>query len=133
MKVTCRVGDVFNRIVMAQKKRFQMTRMPKTKQTIGILDVLLNEGYINGYEIRGEEPRQEISVYLKYDPIDNQGVIKKLRLISKPSREVIVPIKQLPPCHQGLGRWILSTNKGIVSDAQARRLNVGGIVLGEVF
>mmetsp|Transcript_1583 Transcript_1583/g.2837 ORF Transcript_1583/g.2837 Transcript_1583/m.2837 type:complete len:134 (-) Transcript_1583:1288-1689(-) len=130
--VTDRVADVFTRIRNAQRRRFDFCRMMRTKETVAVLKVLLDEGYISGFRTLGEEPRQEVQVFLKYDDM-NCGVIRTIRRISKPSRRISVCIRDLPPSHSGLGRWILKTSEGIMSDATARRRKIGGEVLGEVF
>ncbi|KAA8491036.1 30S ribosomal protein S8 [Porphyridium purpureum] len=131
-RVPDRVSDVFNRIRHATQLKRHSVRMPRTTLTVDVLRVLLNEGYVSGVRVLGEPPRQECEVFLKYNDMD-QSVIRTIRRISKPSRRIIVSARQLIPSRGGLGRFILSTNLGVISDAEARKLNVGGEVLGEVF
>ena len=130
--VTNRVADIFVRINHAIVLKRHVVRMMYTRTTRNVLRVLLNEGYILGFRVAGNQPRQEIEVFLKYDEA-NKPVIRRLRLISKASHRVHVGARNLVPVNQGLGRLILSTDRGVMSDNEARKLGIGGEVLGEVF
>jgi small subunit ribosomal protein S8 len=96
------------------------------------LDVLLEEGYIRGYEAgTGADGHGEIVISLKY--FDGAPVIRELKRVSKPGRRVYLSVKNIPTVRQGLGVSIVSTPKGVMSDANARANNVGGEVLCTVF
>ena len=105
---------------------------PASKIRRWVLDVLKEEGYIRGYEdVTTEAGHNEIEISLKY--YDGQPVIRELKRISTPGRRVYSGVKTMPQVRQGLGVAIISTPKGVMSDAQARTANVGGEVLCTVF
>jgi len=105
---------------------------PASKIRAWVLDVLKDEGYIRGYE-KGTDGagHPELQIELKY--YDGQPVIKELARVSKPGRRVYAGVKEIPSVRQGLGVAIVSTPKGVMSDARARSENVGGEVLCRVF
>jgi small subunit ribosomal protein S8 len=97
-----------------------------------VLDVLANEGYIRGYERAETENRQgELVISLKY--YEGTPVIRELKRVSKPGRRVYMSVGDIPVVRNGLGVSIVSTPKGVMSDAAARSANVGGEVLCTVF
>jgi small subunit ribosomal protein S8 len=105
---------------------------PASKLRAWVLDVLKDEGYIRGYEKTTDEnghPALEIS--LKY--YEGTPVIRELKRVSTPGRRVYMSVKDLPQVRQGLGVSIVSTSRGVMSDAHARQANVGGEVLCTVF
>jgi small subunit ribosomal protein S8 len=106
-------------------------RSPNSKIRKWVLDVLQAEGYIRGYEEVQAEGHTELEISLKY--YDGQPVIRELRRVSTPGRRVYSGVKEIPQVRQGLGVAIVSTPKGVMSDAQARTANVGGEVLCTVF
>jgi small subunit ribosomal protein S8 len=93
--------------------------------------VLQSEGYIRGYSTLEQDGRSEFEVELKY--YDGEPVIREIERVSKPGRRVYVSVKNIPRVANGLGVSILSTPKGVMSDAEARDQNVGGEVLCTVF
>ena len=95
--------------------------------------VLFEKGYILSYKFEGEDQDSVIKIALKYHPVSKAPAIKKLDRISKPGLRRYVPVEELPRVLNGMGIAILSTNKGIVSDKEARALNVGGEVLCYVY
>lgn len=122
------LGDMLTRIRNGQHKRTDSVRTPASRMLANVLGVLQREGYIRGYERRqGESGRAEIAIELKY--YDGQPVIKRIWRISRPGRRVYSSIKALPRIQSGLGTSILSTPRGVMSDAEARAANVGGEVL----
>ncbi|MEM8788580.1 MAG: 30S ribosomal protein S8 [Pseudomonadota bacterium] len=126
------VGDMLTRIRNAQMRSKSTVRTPASKIRAWVLDVLKDEGYIRGYErVDGAGGHPEIEISLKY--FDGDPVIRELRRVSKPGRRVYVGAKELPQVRQGLGVAIVSTPRGVMSDAQARADNVGGEVLCTVF
>ena len=126
------LGDMLTRIRNAQMRSRSTTRTPASKLRKWVLDVLAAEGYIRGYEeVSSAEGRPEFVVSLKY--FDGVPVIKELKRFSKPGRRVYASVSDIPLVRQGLGVAIVSTPKGVMSDAQARQANVGGEVLCTIF
>jgi small subunit ribosomal protein S8 len=132
MAINDPVGDLITRIRNAQMRRHSVMSVPASKLRGWVLDVLEGEGYIRGYsrvEKDGEKPVFEVE--LKY--YEGAPVIQKIRRISKPGRRVYSSVGDLPSVRNGLGISIVSTPKGVMSDAAARVANVGGEVLCEVY
>ncbi|MBV7380539.1 30S ribosomal protein S8 [Maritimibacter dapengensis] len=126
------IGDMLTRIRNAQLRGKSTVSTPASKLRAWVLDVLADEGYIRGYEEGKNElghPTLEIS--LKY--FDGTPVIRELKRVSTPGRRVYMGAKEIPQVRQGLGVSIVSTPKGVMSDANARSQNVGGEVLCTVF
>ncbi|MCK0142556.1 30S ribosomal protein S8 [Aliiroseovarius sp. F20344] len=126
------IGDMLTRIRNAHMRGKSTVSTPASKLRGWVLDVLADEGYIRGYENGTDErglPTLEIS--LKY--FDGTPVIRELKRVSKPGRRVYMGSKDIPQVRQGLGVSIVSTPKGVMSDANARNQNVGGEVLCTVF
>lgn len=132
MSVNDPIGDLIARIKNAAMRKRSKLSTPASKMRARVLDVLQDEGYIRGYalvERPGEHPEFEIE--LKY--FDGQPVIAEIARVSKPGRRVYSSIGDLKPVKNGLGISILSTSKGVMSDAAARDQNVGGEVLCRVY
>jgi small subunit ribosomal protein S8 len=126
------LGDMLTRIRNAQMRHKSTVRTPASKIRKWVLDVLQAEGYIRGYEsVTSANNLPEFDISLKY--FDGQPVIRELRRISTPGRRVYSGVKEIPQVRQGLGVAIVSTPRGVMSDAQARSANVGGEVLCTVF
>ncbi len=126
------LGDMLTRIRNAQMRGKSRVRTPASKLRGWVLDVLLAEGYIRGYEaVTDERGLPAIDIELKYH--DGTPVIREIRRVSKPGRRVYAGARELPSIRQGLGVAIVSTPKGVMSDAAARSANVGGEVLCTVF
>jgi small subunit ribosomal protein S8 len=106
--------------------------MPASKTKIGVADVLQREGYIWDYEVIEQQPQNSLRVNLKYGP-NGERVVQYIARISKPGRRVYTDVKSMPRVLQGLGISVLSTNKGILSNREAGKQNVGGEVLCEVY
>ncbi|GHF01053.1 30S ribosomal protein S8 [Aliiroseovarius zhejiangensis] len=126
------IGDMLTRIRNSQLRGKSVVSTPASKLRAWVLDVLADEGYIRGYEKGTDErghPTLEIS--LKY--VDGVPVIRELKRVSTPGRRVYMGVKDIPQVRQGLGVSIVSTPKGVMSDANARNQNVGGEVLCTVF
>ena len=132
MSVNDPIGDMLTRIRNAQMRFKSTVRTPASKMRGRVLEVLQAEGYIRGYE-SAEGPRglPESEISLKY--FDGMPVIKEIKRVSTPGRRVYSGVGELPSVRQGLGVAIVSTPKGVMSDAQARADNVGGEVLCTVF
>ncbi|RDC70898.1 30S ribosomal protein S8 [Rhodovulum sp. 12E13] len=126
------LGDMLTRIRNAQMRGKSTVRTPASKVRAWVLDVLAAEGYIRGYEkVSGADGHPELEIALKY--YEGQPVIRELRRVSKPGRRVYTGATEIPAVRQGLGVSIVSTSKGVMSDAAARQANVGGEVLCQVF
>ena len=126
------LGDMLTRIRNGQMALKAAVPVPSSKLRARVLDVLQREGYIRGYsESELKKGISELNVELKY--FDGEPVIKEIARVSKPGRRVYSGIKDLGRVYNGLGISILSTPKGVMSDAEARENNVGGEVLCRVY
>ena len=126
------LGDMLTRIRNAQMRGKATVHSPKSKLRAWVLDVLLGEGYIRGYEsAKTDNGQGELVISLKY--FEGTPVIREIKRVSKPGRRVYMSVKDIPAVRNGLGVSIVSTPKGVMSDAAARTANVGGEVLCTVF
>ena len=126
------LGDMLTRIRNAQRSRHTSCIAPASRLRANVLDVLRREGYIRGFSAEEVRPGvSQLRIELKYN--DGEPVIKEIHRVSKPGRRVYSRIKELPRFYAGLGVSILSTPRGVMSDAEARAANVGGEVLCRVF
>jgi len=126
------LGDMLTRIRNGQRANKGAVRTPASRLRRNVLDVLRREGYIRGYEtVEENEGKPEISIELKYH--NGEPVIRELHRVSTPGRRVYAGVKELPSVYNGLGIAIVSTPRGVVSDAEARELRVGGEILCTVF
>lgn len=126
------LGDMLARIRNGQMARKSIVPVPASKLRARVLDVLQREGYIRGYSyMEKKKGIAELNVELKY--FDGEPVIKNIARVSKPGRRVYSGIKDMPRIYNGLGISILSTPKGVMSDIEARKENVGGEILCRVF
>jgi small subunit ribosomal protein S8 len=132
MAVNDPVGDMIARIKNAAMRKRSKVSTPASRMRGRVLDVLQSEGYIRGYALV-EQPGQhpEFEIELKY--FDGEPVIAEIARVSTPGRRVYSSIGDLKPVKNGLGISILSTSKGVMSDAAARDQNVGGEVLCRVY
>lgn len=131
MALTDPLGDMLTRIRNGQRARKDSVLTPASKLRARVLDVLQREGYIRGYSDEQMGPAAGIRIELKY--FEGQPAIKSIARVSKPGRRVYSGSKDLPKIRNGLGITIVSTPRGVLSDAEARDQNVGGEVLAEVF
>ena len=132
MTMTDPIGDMLTRIRNAQMRSKSKVATPASRLRARVLDVLQEEGFIRGYaQVDYDGGKSELEIELKY--YDGQPVIKNLQRVSKPGRRVYSSVRNLPTVANGLGVAILSTPKGVMSDAKARVENVGGEVLCSVF
>ncbi|WP_102106781.1 30S ribosomal protein S8 [Oceaniglobus roseus] len=126
------LGDMLTRIRNAQMRGKSTVTTPASKLRAWVLDVLLDEGYIRGYEKSSDRNgHPTIVISLKY--YEGTPVIHEIKRVSTPGRRVYMASKDLPSVRQGLGVSIVSTPRGVMSDANARHANVGGEVLCTVF
>jgi len=125
------LGDMLTRIRNAQMRGKSTVRTPASKLRAWVLDVLASEGYIRGYERITVDGHAELDIQLKYSA--GEPAIRELTRISKPGRRVYAGVSEIPTVRNGLGVSVVSTPKGVMSDAAARAANVGGEVLCRVF
>ena len=123
------IADMLTRIRNANTAKHDTVDVPASKMKIAIADILLNEGYITKYDIVEDGNFKTIRITLKYGADKNEKVISGLKRISKPGLRVYANSEELPRVLGGLGTAIISTNQGVVTDKEARKLNVGGEVL----
>ena len=122
------IGDMLTRIRNSQARGKGVVMTPASKLRVRVLDVLKDEGYIRGYEqVTGESGHPEIRIELKYH--EGAPVIREIKRVSKPGRRVYKAVDELPSVLNGLGITIVSTSKGVMSDRDARKANVGGELL----
>lgn len=132
MSMTDPVGDMLTRIRNAQMRGKTKVSSPASSLRARVLDVLETEGFIRGYaRVDYDGGKAELEIELKY--YDGEPVIREIHRVSTPGRRVYTSVKTLPVVYNGLGISILSTPKGVMSDAEARNQNVGGEVLCQVF
>ena len=123
---------IYNMVIGVTAKH-DTVDVPASKMKIAIAEILLNEGYIKKYEVLDEENFKNIRITLKYGKDKNEKVITGIKKISKPGLRVYAGKDELPRVLGGLGVAIISTNKGVITDKEARKANVGGEVLAFVW
>ena len=131
MAMTDPLGDLLTRIRNGQQARKDSVLTPASKLRTHVLDVLQREGYIRGYREEALGDHAGLRIELKY--FEGQPAIQHVSRVSRPGRRVYSGAQELPRVRNGLGITIVSTPKGVLSDAEAREQNVGGEVLAEVF
>jgi len=125
------VGDLITRIRNAQLRGRSKTHSPASTLRVRVLNVLVEEGFIRGFTEVEKDGHKELEIELKY--FEGAPVIHEIQRVSKPGRRVYSSIKDLGLVRNGLGISILSTPKGVMSDAAARTQNVGGEILCKVY
>ncbi len=133
MIVTDPIADYLTRIRNAQMAGHRMVVIPGSKMKRKITEILYDQGYILKYKFEEDSKSGNIYIALKYDPMTNQPVIKKMTRISKPGLRQYFPVDKLPKVINGYGIAIVSTSKGVMTDKDARKNNVGGEVLCYVY
>ena len=131
MPMTDPLGDMLTRIRNGQQARKDSILTPASRLRANVLDVLQREGYIRGYTEEELAGQKGLRIELKY--FEGQPAIQHVARVSKPGRRVYSGSRELPRIRNGLGITIVSTPRGVLSDAEARDQNVGGEVLAEVF
>ena len=122
------IADMLTRIRNANALRYESVSMPYSKVKQGIADILVKEGFVNAAVAEGEGVKKTLTITLKYGPT-GERVITGLKRISKPGLRANAQVGKLPRVLGGLGIAIISTSKGLLTDAEARKANVGGEVL----
>jgi small subunit ribosomal protein S8 len=127
------IADMLTRIRNANTSKHDTVDVPASKMKNAIAEILFNEGYIQKYELVEDGNFKNIRITLKYGKDKNEKIITGLKRISKPGLRIYAGKDELPRVLGGLGIAIISTNQGVVTDKQARKLNVGGEVLAFVW
>lgn len=132
MQITDPIADLLTRIRNANTSKHETVDCPASKMKVAITDILAKEGYIKGYQVIEDGKQGVIRITLKYAP-SGERVISGLKRVSKPGLRYYKGADELPRVLKGLGIAIISTSKGIMTDKEARKLNVGGEVLAFVW
>ncbi|MDD5899403.1 MAG: 30S ribosomal protein S8 [Lachnospiraceae bacterium] len=127
------IADMLTRIRNANTAKHDVVDVPASKMKIAIAEILLKEGYIKAYDVEEVGSFKTIHITLKYGKDKNEKVISGLKRISKPGLRVYANAEELPKVLGGLGIAIISTNKGVLTDKEARNANVGGEVLAFIW
>jgi len=126
------IADMLTIVRNGVRARHKVVHVRYSRVKLEIARILMEEGYINNFELDSEESPRDIEILLRYSQ-KGEPAIKNLVRISKPGRRVYVPSDEVPRVHRGLGIAIMSTSKGVVTDREARKLKAGGEVIGYVF
>ncbi len=132
MQITDPIADLLTRIRNASSAKHETVEVPASKMKKAIVEILFEEGYIRKFEVIDDERQGVIKIWLKYGEGKKQ-VISGIKRVSKPGLRVYANKEDMPRVLKGLGIAIVSTSKGIMTDKQARRENVGGEVLAFVW
>ena len=132
MQITDTIADMLTRIRNANSAKHDSVDIPASNVKKAIAQILLDEGYISGFQVIEDGKQGTIHVTLKYGPNKSQ-VIQGLKRVSKPGLRIYSNVEEMPKVMKGLGIAILSTSKGIMTDKQARANNVGGEVLAYIW
>lgn len=127
------IADMLTRIRNANTAKHDTVDIPSSKMKLAIAEILFNEGYIAKYDVIEDGNFKTIRVTLKYGADKNEKIITGLKRISKPGLRVYAGKNEIPKVLGGLGTAILSTNQGVITDKEARKLQVGGEVLAFVW
>ena len=127
------IADMLTRIRNANTSKHDTVDVPASKMKLAIADILVKEGYVAKYDIVEDGTAKNIRITLKYGKDKNEKIISGLKRISKPGLRVYAGKDELPRVLGGLGIAIISTNQGVMTDKEARKLNVGGEVLAFVW
>ena len=129
MSMSDPIADMLTRIRNANTAKHDTVDVPASKMKLAIANILVDEGYIAKYDLVEDGAFKTIHITLKYGADKNEKVISGLKRISKPGLRVYANTEDIPKVLGGLGTAIISTNKGVVTDKEARKLGVGGEVL----
>jgi|TARA_B110000027_G_scaffold130013_1_gene152251 small subunit ribosomal protein S8 len=126
------IGDMFTRIRNGQLRLLTKVEMPSSTFRLKVLEVLKNEGFISSFHIEKKD-KNKVSLIVDLKYYEGTPVIKEIKRVSKPGRRVFSRATSIPRIQNGLGLAIISTNKGVMSDIEARKNNVGGEIICRVF
>ena len=126
------IGDMFTRIRNGQLRLLSKVEMPSSSFRLKILEVLKSEGFISSYHIEKKE-NNKISLIVDLKYYEGTPVIREIKRVSKPGRRVYSSATSIPRIQNGLGLAIISTNRGVMSDIDAKKNNIGGEIICRVF
>jgi small subunit ribosomal protein S8 len=132
MQTTDPIADMITRIRNANSAKHDTVDVPASKMKKAIAQILLDEGYIKSFQVIEDNKQGNIRINLKYGPNKSQ-IVTGLRRVSKPGLRIYTNCEEMPKVMKGLGIAIVSTSKGIMTDRQARKENVGGEILAFVW
>ena len=127
------IADMLTRIRNANTAKHDAVDVPSSKMKIAIADILVNEGYIEKYDLVDNGGFKDIRITLNYGATKNERILTGLKRISKPGLRIYAGKEDMPKVLGGLGTAIISTNQGVITDKEARRLGVGGEVLAFIW
>ena len=127
------IADMLTRIRNANTAKHDTVDVPASKMKLAIADILVKEGYIKKYDLVEDGAFQTIRIFLKYGADKNERIITGIKRISKPGLRIYANKEDMPKVLGGLGVAIISTNQGVITDKEARKLQVGGEVLAFVW
>lgn len=127
------IADMLTRIRNANTAKHDSVDIPSSKMKLAIANILVEEGYVEKYELVDNGNFKDIRIFLKYTANKSERIISGLKRISKPGLRIYASREELPRVLGGLGTAIISTNNGVITDKEARKLNVGGEVLAFVW
>ena len=127
------IADMLTRIRNANVAKHDTVEVPASKMKKAIAEILLNEGYIKAFDVTADGVKENIRITLKYGKDKHEKVISGIKRISKPGLRVYADTENLPKVLGGLGTAIISTNKGVIADKDARKLGVGGEVIAFIW
>ena len=131
MSLSDPIGDMLSRLKNSQMRNHKKTEMPSSKFKERIAEILKIEGYIIDYQVKSENNKANLHISLKYN--SGSPVISSIERISKPGRRIFSSAESLPKVNNGLGIAIISTPKGVMTDIDARKHNIGGEIICKVF
>ena len=132
MQITDSIADMLTRIRNANAAKHDTVKVPASNMKKAIAQILVDEGYIKGYKVEDDGKQGMIEIALKYGP-NKAPAIMGIRRVSKPGLRIYTDVENMPKVIKGLGIAIISTNKGIMTDKDARKANVGGEVLAYIW
>ena len=132
MQITDSIGDMLTRIRNASSAKHDTVKVPASNMKKAIAQILVDEGYIKGFKVEDDGKQGIIEIDLKYGP-NKTSVITGIRRVSKPGLRIYTDCENMPKVIKGLGVAILSTSKGVMTDKDARKANVGGEVLAFIW
>ena len=132
MSMTDPIGDLLTAIRNANETGKKSLVLPASRLKVHVAQVLKEEGYLAGFSVESAVPQSKLKVDLKYGP-DGERVIRSIQRVSTPGRRVYSSPQDLEPVLKGLGMYVLSTSKGVMSDRAARAQNIGGEVLAKIY
>ena len=125
------IGDMLARLKNSQLRNQKKVKLPSSKFKVKIAEILKSEGYIIDYKILNDEKVSNLEINLKYN--SGNPVINSIERVSKPGRRIFSSAESLPKINNGLGIAIVSTPKGVMTDIDARKQNIGGEIICKVF